>query len=200
MNSKFKRLSSATALFLALATSQIYLTVSLAGPGGNASASAQQSTAILTTGGNRPVTVNGANAISGATIMTGAAVETPDQVGATINLPDHFSLEIAPKAKLTVDFDGSGIKVNLIQGCVVLHTKKGTTGEIDTSKGVAGRADGSKDARLDVCDPSIAAAPAVAASGGLSQAGGVAIGAVAMGAAVVIPILTGGRNPSPGAP
>jgi hypothetical protein len=83
----------------------------------------------------------------------------------------------------------------------VLHTKKGTTGEIDTSNGVAGTADGTKDARLDVCDPSIATAPAAAAApGGLSQTGGVLIGAAAMGAAVLIPIFGGGGNPSPAGP
>jgi hypothetical protein len=176
----------------------MYLPVSLAGPGGNPSASPQQ-TAILTTGGNKPITVNGASAITGATIVSGAAIETPDQVRAGISIPGHFSLDIAPNASVTVDFTSSGIKVNVIRGCVVLHTKKGTTGEIDTSRGVAATADGSKDARLDICDPSMAVPPPItaAATGGLSQTGGVLIGAAGMTAAILIPILSGGRNPSP---
>jgi hypothetical protein len=131
--------------------------------------------------------------------MSGAMIETPDQVGATVNLPGHFSLEISPNAKLSTDFGLSGIKVNLIQGCVVLNTKKGTTGEIATSRGVVAKADGSKDARLEVCDPSIATAPA-AASAGLSPGGKIAIAAAIIGAIVVIPIITGGGNPSPGSP
>jgi hypothetical protein len=202
MNPRFKRLISLTALLLALAIGQMILPVSLAGPGGDSSVLPHQATAILTTRSNNPVMVNGANSITGATIMSGAGIETPDQVVATVNLPNHFSLEIEANAKVSVDFDVNGIKVNVIKGCVVLRTKKGTTGEIDTANGVAGRADGSKDARLEICDPTIAAAPAAAAAGtgGLSQTGGVLIGAAGMGAALLIPIIGNGRNPSPGNP
>ena len=199
MESRFNRIASATALCLALAIGQLCLPVSFAESAGNGNASPQEATAILTTAGNQSIMVNGASTISGATIMTGAMIETPGQVGASISMAGHFSLDIAPGAKLSLEFDRGRIKVNVIQGCVVLHTQKGTTGEIDTSKGVSGTAAGSKDARLDVCDPSIATAPAAAAAPG-GQTGAVLIGAVAMGAAVLIPILTGGNNPSPGAP
>jgi hypothetical protein len=200
MDFRFKRITSATALLLALAIVQLYLPVSLAGANPNANVSAsvpQQASAILTTAGNKPISVNGANAISGATILTGAAVETPDQIGATINLPAHYSLEIFPKAKLTMEFDAKGIKVNLIQGCVVLHTKKGTTGEIDTARGVAATADGSRDARLDVCDPSIATAPAAAAGGHTTRNIAIVAGAAAL---LLIPIVPRGSDPSPPVP
>lgn len=195
MDSRFKRVTSATALLLALAVGQMYLPVSLAGSAGNASAPAPQASAILTTAGNKPISINGANAISGATVLTGAAVDTPAEVGATVNLPGHFSLEISANAKLTMEFDLKGIKVNLIRGCVVLHTKKGNTGEIDTAKGVIGTADGSKDARLDVCDPSIATAPA-AAAGGHTLRNIAIIGA----ALLLIPIIPRGNDPSPPTP
>ena len=207
MNFRFKRMTSAAALFLALAVAHAYLPASFADSRAESNANAnpvslaapQQAAAMLTTVGNKPITVNGANAISGATIMTGAMIETPDQVGATVNLPGHFSLEISPNAKLTADFSLGGIKVNLIQGCVVLNTKKGTTGEIDNSRGVVGKSDGSKDARLEVCDPSIATAPA-AASAGLGAGGKIAIVAAIVGVVALIPILKGGGNPSPGSP
>jgi hypothetical protein len=201
MDSRFKRITSGTAILLALAIGQMYLPVSLAESAGDALAkSSQQATAILTTAGNKPITVNGASAMTGATITPGAMIETPDQVAAAMIMPGHFTLDIAPKAKLSVEFDGNSIKVNLIQGCVVLHTIKGTTGEIDTSRGVAGKTDGSKDDRIDVCDPSIATAPAAAAAGGLSTGGKIAIVAAVVGALALIPILSGGDNPSPGAP
>jgi hypothetical protein len=207
MDFRFKRITSAVALFLALAVAHSYLPATFADSRAESNenadpvslASPQQAAAMLTTLGNKPITLNGANAISGATVMTGAMIETPDQVGATVNLPGHFSLEISPNAKLSTDFSLSGIKVNLIQGCVVLNTKKGTTGEIATSRGVVAKADGSKDERLEVCDPSIATAPA-AASAGLSPGGKIAIAAAIIGAISLIPILTGGGNPSPGSP
>lgn len=204
IKSKFKSVSSATALILTLAIGLLYLPVSLAAPAksvGAPSALPQQATAVLTIGNNQSIMVNGASTLSGATVMTGAMLETPDRISASLSIPGHFTLDIAPNAKLSVEFTTDGIKVNLIQGCVVLHTTKGTTGEIDTSRGVAGKTDGSKNDRIDVCDPSIATAPAaVATAGGLSQTGGVLIGAAAMGTAVLVPILTGGSNPSPGAP
>ncbi|HEV7744969.1 MAG TPA: hypothetical protein VGO56_08225 [Pyrinomonadaceae bacterium] len=203
INSKFKRIGSATALVLALAIGLLYLPASLAATakGSAPSPFPQQATAVLTTGNNQSIIVNGASASSGATIMTGAMLETPDQIGASMSIPGHFTLDITPNAKLSVEFTANGIKVNLIKGCIVLHTKKGTTGEIARSNGVVGTADGSKDARLDVCDPSIATAPAAAAeTGGLGQTGGVLIGAAAMGSSILIPILTGGDNPSRSAP
>jgi hypothetical protein len=201
MNLRFQRITSATALILALAIAHMYLPASLAegSPSVAPAAIPQLAAAVLTTAGNKPILVNGANAISGATIMTGAAIETPDQVGATINLPGHFSLEIDPKAKLTTEFDLSGIKVNLIKGCVVLYTKKGTTGEISTSRGVVASSDGSKDAKLEVCDPSILAAPA-AVAGGLSTGQKIAIAAAIGGGISLIPILPGGDNPSNSTP
>jgi hypothetical protein len=86
MNSRCKRITTSTALFLIFLVAQVYVQVNFAGPKSVSVAGSQQFTAILTTRGNRPITVNGDSAISGATILTGAAIETPDQVGATINL------------------------------------------------------------------------------------------------------------------
>jgi hypothetical protein len=200
MDSRFKRITSATALLLALAISQAYLPGSLAAPATSASVTSQQASAVLTTTGNKAISVNGANAISGATILTGAAIETPDQVGASLNLPGHFSLDISAKASLSVEFDRNNIKVNLIKGCVVLRTKKGTTGEIDTSQGVAGKTDGSKDARLDVCDPSIATAPAAAAAESTGRTAKTIAIIAGAGSLLLIPVATRGANPSPGAP
>jgi hypothetical protein len=197
MHPRYKSLTSATALFLALGICLTYSPLSLAQSNANAS---PQVSAILTTVNNQPIIVNGANAITGATIKSGASIQTPAQVGASLILPGHFSLDIAANANVTIDFDVKGIKVNLIKGCVVLHVIKGTSAEISTSKGVVAKADGSKDERLDVCDPSVATAPAAAAEGGLGAGGVLAIIAAIGGAVALIPILTGGGNPSPGAP
>ena len=200
MNSKFKRTTSATALALALAMGLMYLPVSLAESAGNGNVTlSPQAGAVLTTGNNQPVNVNGASTVSGATVMTGATIETPDQVNATLSVPGLFTLNIAPRANLTVEFDRNGIKVNLVKGCVVLNTKKGTTGEIDTTKGVAGQADGSKDSRLNICDPTIATAPAAAAGTEMGLPGKIAIIGAFVGL-VSIPLLTGGSNPSPSGP
>lgn len=190
MKSRYQVVASVTLLFLTLAMGQLYVPASFA--------QTNQVTAILTTGNNQPVNVNGASTISGATIVSGAAIETPDQVGASLSLPNHFTLDIAPRANVSVTFAQNSISVNVIKGCVVLHTKQGTTGEIVTSQ-KSEKADGSKDARLDLCDPSIATAPA-AAAGGLSAGEKIAIIGALVGALALIPILKGGSNPSSFAP
>src|SRR5882762_7975536 len=128
MNFRRKRITTATALLIIFAVTQVYLGISFAAaksPANFRAAGTPQATAILTTQGNKPITVNGASAISGATILTGATIETPDGVSATINIPGHGVLEIAANTQLTLQFDQNGnIKVMINQGCAVLHTKK----------------------------------------------------------------------------
>lgn len=198
MDSKFKRSISATALLVAFAVGQIYLTVGFAGsldaePG--AVALPQQLSAILTTAGNKPISVNGANAVSGATVISGALVETPNQVGATIDIPGHSRLEISANARLILTFAGGSTKVTLLKGCVTLHTNKGVTGEIVTSSGEElGKTDPAKDDVLRICEPK--------PGGGVNPA---VVGLIGAGAAVgAIVALAGGddnpTNPSPSGP
>src|SRR5713226_9687613 len=109
MNPKHKRIAILIALFLILAVTQVYVAVSFAGPSSvrsKASAvSPQEPAGILTTGGNKPITVNGVNAISGTTILSEAIIETPDKVGATVNLGSLGTLYIAPNTRLKLEFD-----------------------------------------------------------------------------------------------
>jgi len=117
--------------------------------------------ARLVTKDNKPITVNGASASSGATILTGAIIETPDQVGATINIASLGSLDIAPNTKMVLAFDQNGnIKVTLIRGCVIVRTRKNAIGEVDTSQGPAGKTERKKRV-LNVCFLAGATAPVV---------------------------------------
>src|SRR5438445_12201176 len=99
MNLRYKRMTAAMALFVVFAVTQVYLGVSLAATTGSSSPAVQgnQINGILTTQGNKPITVNSASAVSGATIPNGTTtVETPDGVGASVNVPGHGTLQIAP--------------------------------------------------------------------------------------------------------
>lgn len=205
-----------------VAVMQTYLGVSVAARSSNAIApsAVQQVSAVLTTSQNKPINVNGAEAITGATIVSGALIETPGEVSATINIPGHVTLDIAPETKLIVTFDQDGNpRVDLKEGCVTLHTKKGATGEIVTSQGVAGKTDPAKDGTLRVCFPRGAAAPIVdagvttgtagvtagtAGGGGvLGGLGGGAIAAIVVGGtvtAVGVGFAMRGDNPSPSTP
>ncbi|HXM33575.1 MAG TPA: hypothetical protein VN920_00170 [Pyrinomonadaceae bacterium] len=219
MNLRQQKAFKVLAVFLAFSFAQVYVQTSFADPSPTRMSVPipQQFVARLSTRGNAPITVNGASASSGATILTGATIETPDQVGATINLGSLGTLDIAPNTKLTLEFDKSGnVKVKLIVGCVVLKTKKGTNAEVEVPTGSAGKSDKKKAGALDVCFPAGATGPtggAVAAGAGAGAAaatGGAAGGLFGLGVPATIAILGGagaittiaiigthGHNPSP---
>src|SRR5882762_3692579 len=207
MNPRQKRTAIVFALLMALAVTHINLGISFA-----KSEAAMETpepppiTAILTTKGNRPITVNGAQVMSGATIVAGSIIETPDLVGGTISLGSLSNLEIGPNTKLTIDFDENGnVRVNLVRGCATVRTKQNVLGEVDTVQGVAGKTDPKRKGFLGVCFPLGASAPIVtvaeAAGAGAAAGGsvaGVVLGGVAAG--VILPFVVRGSNPSPSAP
>ena len=217
----------AIALFLAFSLLQLYVQVSLAGQGlgGNSAAvlPQRQIVAKLTTRGNQPITVNGASTNSGSTVLTGATIETPDGVGATVDLGPLGKLDLAPNTSVQLDFSDGNVKVKLIKGCAILRTKKNTDGEIDTDQGSAGKTDKKTGGVLDFCIPPGGGSPvagqaanagAGAAAGGAAAGGGAAGGGLfglgeaatiaivggGIGALVAIPLLVNngrGSNPSP---
>ena len=213
MSSRQKHISSAIALFLIFATAQVYVGVSLATPlhvsvpAANSAALPQEPAGILQVPDGKAITVNGASAITGATIVNGAIVETPDGVAATVAFGSPGSLEIQPHAKLTLDVHDGSIKVMLAKGCVILRTKKGTAGEIDTPDGVLGKNDPAKDGVLKVCTKdavaAVATAPAVAVAaaaaagvgGGLGTVAAVAVIGGLTAASFIVPAVRG-TNPS----
>jgi hypothetical protein len=226
----------ALALFLVFALSQFYVHATLAGPSLVKKTEAvmlppaQAITARLTTRGNQSVTVNGTNASTGASILTGATIETGDGVGATINLGPLGSIDLAPNTKVELQYSNGQIKLKLLKGCAILKNKKGTQAEVDTEQGPASSNDGKAGgAPLDVCFPEGSPNPIVnqgaAANAGAGAGGGAAAagggGAAAGGggglfglgtagtvallggiaAAIIIPIaITRGNNPSPSTP
>lgn len=204
MNPKSKRIATIVSLFLILAVSQLYIGASFAGPGpvttgtDRARVVTQQPTGILTTSGNNAISVNGASAITGATILSGADIETPAEIGATVSLGSLGSLKIEPDTKLTLEFQLGSVKVMLIRGCVTLHTKKGTAGEVANPAGVIGRIDPADDGVIRTCPDRAAAAAIPATTGGLFGIGvGATIGVIGAVTLISLPIIFGGRNPSP---
>lgn len=201
MSSKNKRGIRATTFVLVVAVMQAYVGVGLAARTSSITASSrvQDLTGILTTQGNKPITVNGASAVTGATILSGATVETPNQETANINIPGHGSLEISANTKFTLTFDQNGIKVTVIQGCLVLFTRKGTSGEVDNAQGVVGKSDSANDGRVEVC-PTRTPAGAAAGGGGLFGLGTAAtVAIIGGGVGVAVAIALGTRsstNPS----
>lgn len=203
----------AIAVFLAFALAQIYIQLSFAGPASPSTPilPQQQLIARLTTSGNQAVNINGNSAISGATVLTGAIIETPPGVSATIDLGPLGTLDIAPGSKIKLEYDctpgtvpgpeNCKAKVTVYAGCVVAHYKKGSNVQIDTEQQEkAAESDKNKKGGglLNFCYGAPAGAAAVAA-GGLPTAAKVAI---LLAALSVPPALLlafsggGGTNPS----
>ena len=226
MHFRYQKITTIIALLVTVAIGQLFTGVTFAEPNSGASVSApapQPIMGILTTSQNKPILVNGASTISGASIPPGATIETPDNVGATIRLGALGSLCIAPNTKLVLEFDRQGnigsVKVNLSEGCAILRTLKDTAGTFNTAQGLAGQTSAASNGSIDVClkpggTPSVDQGSAVDAGAGASAVDCGAAGAAAIppgippavtvafigGGATGLYLLFRGGNPSPSGP
>lgn len=188
MNQKRRNGSRVIAILLLVAIAQIGLQVGLAEPNTttNPTTLPQQFVARLTTRNNQPITVNGLSANTGASILTGATIETRADQSATVNLGPLGQLDIAPNTKLVLTYDENGnVKAVIVYGCAILTAKKKTTGEVATEQGSAGKTDPAAGGVLDICFPQGATAPNVgtgaAAAAGAGAGAGIPAGAAAAG-------------------
>jgi hypothetical protein len=210
MSIRQRKSMKAIAVFVAFAVVQVYIQLSFAGTVSPSYAMLVQQQLIVrvTTSGNRPILVNGNSTASGGSLATGAIIETPDGVSATIDLGPLGTLDLAPNSKVVLDFDcppapptplapgtelpPCKVKVRVLAGCVVLKTKKGTEGQIDTEQQEKVQESQSTGggAPLNFCTPG-AGAGSTAATAAATTGGGIGTGTIA---AIVIAggLLTGG--------
>jgi hypothetical protein len=131
MTKQRRSTSRAIATFLAFALVQVCIQLSFAAP-------PQQFIARLTTTGNQPITVNNASAASGASLLTGATIETPAAVSATIDLGALGTVEMQPNSSIQLDFDDSGnVRVKVLRGCVVIKKNGPGEAEVYTAEGAS---------------------------------------------------------------
>lgn len=124
MDTRKKKALKALALFLAFSFAQVYVLAGLPNPAPGVPTPQRAITARLITKNNQPVSVNGNSVGTGGTILTGATIETPDQIGATIDLGEAGVVELQPNSKIQLDFDENGnVKVKVIRGCAVAKKK-----------------------------------------------------------------------------
>jgi hypothetical protein len=154
-------------------------------------ASLQQGSGQVVTTNNQPIIVNGNSAPAGTTILSGATLETPPGVGATLQL-GFADLEIAPDSEVIVEFTSDGnVKVTLKRGCAVLKKKDDKPGGIITPDGTT--TETSKKKRAAVCFPLGATSPVVsegAAAGAAGAAGGAVGGGISN--ALLTALIVGG--------
>jgi hypothetical protein len=123
MSLRRRKAVNAIAIFFAFCFAQVYVHGALPDPA-PAAPPQRQITARLTTKNNQPITVNGNAVGTGATLVTGATIETPDQVSGVIDLGDAGVVEIQPNSTIKLDFDENGnVRVKVIRGCTVVRKK-----------------------------------------------------------------------------
>lgn len=135
----------------------------------------------LKTRNNKPVMVNGNKVASGMTVFSGANIQCPEGVGATVDLGRLGRLDLAPLTNMTVTFTENEVSVKLISGCALLTTNKGIKGTIN-SEDQTFQTDPLKSSSLSTCtagstgpETSGTAIGAGGAGGGISGAGAAAI-------------------------
>src|SRR5256885_12972730 len=197
-NLRQRKALRAAAIFLAFCFAQVYVHGALPDSPTNASVPQRQITARLTTKNNQPITVNGNPVGTGATLLTGATIETPDQVGASIDLGDAGVIELQPNSKIQLDFDENGnVRVKVIRGCAVTRKKTNVLpGEMEIYTDKASEKTDKKRRHMGFC---------ILPDGGLSsfsaglsslEVGGIVAGV--SGAVIATGILVSrGGNPSP---
>jgi hypothetical protein len=197
MDTRKKKALKALAVFLAFSFAQVYVQAAL--PKAGAPPPQQAITAKLVTTNNQPITVNGISVGTGGTILTGATIETPDQVGATIDLGDAGVIELQPGSKIQLDFDEKGnVRVKVIKGCTVVKKKTNALpGEIEMYTDTASEKTDDNKHNMGFClTPNGGLSPVSAAGLSGVELGAIAAGAIGGGVALGYGLTRGG-NPSP---
>ena len=143
MLQKRQRATSAIALLLIFSISQIYVQANLLGTSSSVKSAAATPARAgrLTTSGNHPVTLNGNRTHSGTTVLSGAQLQTPAGVEASVQLGRLGMLSLAPETSLTLNFDDQSVDVTLSSGSATLTTNEGFNGSITIPDGETERTD-----------------------------------------------------------
>lgn len=128
------RILSALAL-IAVINVQIFAVAGTPKTTGSESSSSKVLLGKLVTTSNRPITVNGAEAITGAIILSGAQLITPATSLATVQLDKLGSVTIAPKSSVILNFDAKTVAVRILSGDATLATVPGVNGTVLEANG-----------------------------------------------------------------
>jgi len=84
----------------------------------------------LITNSNRPIIVNGGEAITGAIILSGMQLVTPAAAGANVQLENLGTVSIAPGSTVTLAFDAKNVTVSVAAGYASVATVEGVKGTV----------------------------------------------------------------------
>lgn len=89
----------------------------------------------LVTMSNRPILVNGAEAITGTIILSGAQLTTPAASMATVQLDRVGTVTVAPSSNVTLNFDSKSVALKINSGDATLSTAEGVKGTVVEANG-----------------------------------------------------------------
>jgi hypothetical protein len=89
----------------------------------------------LVTTSNRPVLVNGGEAVTGTVILSGSQLLTSAASVATVQLPNVGTVMIAPSSNVALSFDAKSVTVKVTYGDATVTTADGVTGSVLDSAG-----------------------------------------------------------------
>ncbi len=168
---------------------QVYVLAAATAPNAVANPNASSSANALMLGrlmltGSESILVNGSSANSGTTILSGAQLQTPADVEATVQLGSAGKLYLQPNTNLTVTFDKTNIDVKVAAGSAFVAANAGVTSSVTTPDG-----------RTSAGEPGALPVPKKA-GGGLTggEIAGIVIG-IGVGTGLIIYFVT--RNSSP---
>jgi len=84
----------------------------------------------LITASNRPVLINGGEAITGSVILSGAQLVTPAASFANVQLQNLGTVAIAPNSNVSLTFDSKSITVNVAKGYASVAAAEGVKGTV----------------------------------------------------------------------
>jgi hypothetical protein len=189
MTARHHKAFSAIALFLVFAVTQVYVQASLvASTARNTKGATALVSGKLATRNGSLIKLNGNDVGAGTTILSGAQIQTPTGIGATVQLGALGKVDLAPETSLMLSFGQSNVDVKLDSGYVVLTTMKGIDGTMTTPNGVVSKSDSTKTSTLvgqDDDDKNKKKKGAVVLPGGDAGAGGGILGGIGAHAAEV---------------
>src|SRR6266481_7890362 len=207
MDTRKRKILKVLSIILAFSFAQIYVQAGSPSPASAAPTPQQVITARLITKNNQPITVNGNSLGTGGTILNGAIIETPSQIGATIDLGSAGVVELQHNTKIQLDVDDNGnVRIKIISGCAVARKKSNVLpGQMEIYTDTASEKTDQSRATLGFCVvPNGGLGPigsvATAGAAGAGMPGGevaLIVGAIGGGATAGAFFLTRGGNPSP---
>src|SRR5437764_14739518 len=102
---------------------------------GAITSSSKSLTGRLITTSNRPILVNGGEAITGTVIVSGAQLATSAASVATVELPNVATVTIAPSSNVALNFDAKAVTVTVSSGDATITTAEGVVGKVLNASG-----------------------------------------------------------------